>query len=145
MFGAYTFKLAKDENNSSDGLSMLIKLRKHNIMPHFTPACSDKVVYTTVDEAHSGSADDVGALLAKLKKDLCIGGYGYLKYVIIGGDQQTYSTMKNLSVKYSDHYEWMYPRPVGRGGCTCTPLSDRNLQTTACKMVHFFKVAGHPL
>ena len=37
-------------------------------MPHFTPACSDKVVYTTVDEAHSGSADDVGAFLAQIKK-----------------------------------------------------------------------------
>ena len=34
-------------------------------MPHFTPESSDKVVYTTVDEAHSGSADDVGAFLAK--------------------------------------------------------------------------------
>ena len=66
MFDAYTFKLAKDENNSSDGPSMLTILQKH--MPHFTPACSDKVVYTTVDEAHSGSADEVGALLAILKK-----------------------------------------------------------------------------
>ena len=26
-----------------------------------------------------------------------------------------------------------------------TPLSDRNLQTTACKMVRFFKVVDHPL
>ena len=36
-------------------------------------------------------------------------------------------------------------RPVGRGGaggCTCTPLSDGNLQTTACKRVHFFKVVA---
>ena len=84
-------------------------------MPHFTPEyysdkCSDKVVYTTVDQAHSGSVD-VGAFLGKLiKKDLCIGFDGYPKYVIIG--EQTYSIMKNLKVKYySDHYDWMYPVP----------------------------------
>ena len=34
-----------------------------------------------------------------------------IKYTIVGGDQQTYSIMKNLEVKYSDHYEWMYPVP----------------------------------
>ena len=33
----------------------------------------DKVVYTTVDDAHSGSLDDVGIFLAKLKKDVRIG------------------------------------------------------------------------
>ena len=53
-------------------------------MPHFTPECSDKVVYTTVDEAHSGPADDMGAFLGKLKKDLCIGVDGYPKYRIAG-------------------------------------------------------------
>ena len=42
---------------------------------------------------------------------MCIGVDGYPKYVIIGGDQQTYSIMKNLKIKYSDHYEWMYPVP----------------------------------
>ena len=74
---------------------MLTKLQKY--VPHFTPACTDKVVYTTVDEAHSGSADGVGTFLAKLKKDLCMSGDGFKKYVIIG-DQQTYSIMKTLKV-----------------------------------------------
>ena len=102
--------MVKDQsNNSSNDPSLLTKLQQH--MPHFTPECSDKIVYTTVDEAHSGSVDDVGAFLAKLKKDLCIGVTGYPQYVIIGGDQQTYSIMKNLKVKYGDHYEWLYPVP----------------------------------
>ena len=80
-------------------------------MPHFTLKTSDTIVYTTVDEAHSSSADDVGAFLAKLKKDMCIDTDGYPKYAIVGGDQQTYSIMKNLKVKHSDNYEWMYPVP----------------------------------
>ena len=109
-FGRCTFKVAKDEtNNSPNGPSLLTKLQQH--MPHFTPECLDKIVYTTVDEAHSGPADDVGAFLAKLKKDMCIGMEGYPKYVIIGGDQQTYSIMENLKIKYGDHYEWLYPVP----------------------------------
>ena len=58
-------------------------------MPHWTPEGSDKVVYTTVDEAHSGSADDVSSYLFTLKKDLHIGEDGYPKYILLGGDQQT--------------------------------------------------------
>lgn len=69
------------------------------------------MVYTTVDEAHSGSIHDVGNFLSKLKQDLCIGKEGYPNYVVLGGDQQTYAHMKNLKGKYSDHYEWMYPVP----------------------------------
>ena len=63
-------------------------------MPHFTPMAPDKVVYTTVDEAHSGSLEDVGKFLAKLKKDVHIGETGYPKYVVLGGDQQTYAHVK---------------------------------------------------
>ena len=58
-FVIYTLKLAKDENSFPDGASLLTKLQKH--MPHFTPDCLDKVVYITVDEVHSGSADNVVA------------------------------------------------------------------------------------
>ena len=95
-------------------------------MPHFTPECSDKVVYTTVDEGHSGSGDDMGAFLDKLKKNLRIGVDGYPKYVIIGGDQQTYSITKNLKVKYSDHYDWMYPVP-----------GDWHLMKTAAEVIKY--------
>ena len=38
-------------------------------MPHWTSEDGDKVVYTTVDEAHSGSVDDVSSFLLTLKKD----------------------------------------------------------------------------
>ena len=80
-------------------------------MPHWTPEGSDKVVYATVDEAHSGSADDVSSYLFTLKKDLHIGEDGYPKYILLGGDQQTYAIMKNLKSKYPDQYEWLYPVP----------------------------------
>ena len=65
-------------------------------MPHWTLEGSDKVVHATVSEAHSGSADDVSSYLFELRKDLHIGEDGYPKYVLLGGDQQTYTIMKNL-------------------------------------------------
>ena len=80
-------------------------------MPHWTTKCSDKVVYATVSEAHSGSTDDVGSYLFELKRDLHIGEAGYPKYVLMGGDQQTYVIMKNLKIKYPDQYAWLYPIP----------------------------------
>ena len=58
-------------------------------MPHWTPDGSDKVVYTTVTKAHSGSVDDVSSYLFELRKDLHIGESGYPNYVLVGGDQQT--------------------------------------------------------
>ena len=78
-------------------------------MPHWTSERSDKVVYATVCEAHSGSADDVGSYLFKLRKDLHIGEDGCPKYVLMGGDQQTYAIMKVS--KYPDQYDWVYPVP----------------------------------
>ena len=39
-------------------------------MPHWTPDKSGTVVYATVSEAHSGSADDVSSYLFKLRKHL---------------------------------------------------------------------------
>ena len=45
----------------------------------------------TVSEAHSESADDVGSYL---RRDKHIGKAGYPKYVLIGGEQQTYAIMK---------------------------------------------------
>ena len=39
---------------------LLDKLQKH--MPNWTPKVPDMVVYTTVDEAHSSSIQDVGEI-----------------------------------------------------------------------------------
>ena len=76
----------KDDSNFEkvQDLPLLDKLQEH--MSNWTPEAADKVVYTTVDEAHSGSVHDVGKFLSKLKEDLCIGKDGYPSYVIIGGD-----------------------------------------------------------
>ena len=73
---------------------LLYKLHDH--MDHNTPNPSDKVVYTTVDEAHSSSIDDIGKFLTKLKAELRIGEPGFPEYIILGGDQQTYAHVKNL-------------------------------------------------
>ena len=64
-----------------------------------------------MSETHSGSADDVGSYLFELRRDLHIGEAGYPKYVLMGGDQQTYAIMKNLKSKYPDQYDWLYPVP----------------------------------
>ena len=87
-------------------MPLLSKLEK--LMPHWIPEDSDKVVYATVNEAHSGSGDDVTSYLSELRKDL---QGGYPKYVLMGGDQQTYAIMKNLKSKYPDQYDWLYPVP----------------------------------
>ena len=84
---------------------LLSNLKKH--MQHWTSETGDKIVYTMVDEAHSSSVDDVSSFLLKLKKGLHIGTNGYPKYVLVGGDQQTYAHMKNLKLKYPDHYDWL--------------------------------------
>ena len=102
-----TYKACKISDDADKPL--LTKLE--NLMPHWTPNTSDKVVYTTVSEAHSGSADDVGSYLYQLRKDLHVGEDGYPKYVLLGGDQQTYAIMKNLKSKYPDQYDWIYPVP----------------------------------
>jgi hypothetical protein len=99
-FNSSTFHVSsaniKDDSNFEkvQDLPLLDKLQKH--MSNWTPEAADKVVYTTVDEAHSGSVHDVGKYLSKLKEDLCIGKDGYSSYVILGGDQQTYAHMKNF-------------------------------------------------
>ena len=89
--------------------SVLIGLQRH--MDNWTPIKSDIVVYTTVEEAYSGSVDDVGKFLVKLKGDLKIGEEGYPKYVVVGGDQQTFAHMSNLKLKFPEHYEWVYAVP----------------------------------
>ena len=82
--------------------------RVDKLMPHWTPEGSDKVVYATVNEAHSGSADDVSSYLFELRTDLHIGEAGYPKYVLLGGDQQTYAIMKILKYKYPEQYDWLF-------------------------------------
>lgn len=55
-------------------------------MPHWTPECKDKIVYTTITEALSSSIADVEAYLTKLKKDLHIGEVNFPAKVVIAGD-----------------------------------------------------------
>ena len=79
-------------------------------MPHWTPEGSDKVVYTTVDEAHSGSADDVSSYLFTLKKDLHIGERDILN-TFSWVEISKHAIIKNLKSKYPDQYKWLYPVP----------------------------------
>ena len=61
-----SFLVLKDEGRDIETTASLVsKLQGH--LPHWTSACNDKIVYTTVVEAHSSSTDDVGTYLAKLK------------------------------------------------------------------------------
>ena len=69
---------------SSDPIQpLLTELEKH--MPQWTPDVGDKIVYTTVDEAHSGSIDDVGSFLLKLKECIleCLTILHMLLFVVI--------------------------------------------------------------
>ena len=76
--------------------------------PYIKP---DAVVYTTVDEGYSGSLDDVGKYLSRLKADLKMGQTGNPTYVVLAGDQQTYAHMTNLKIKYPGYYHWFYTVP----------------------------------
>ena len=80
-------------------------------MPHWTPIKPDTVVYTTIDEGYSGSLDDVGIYLSKLKADLKIGQPGYPSCVVLAGDQQTYAHLTNFKIKYPGYYEWFHTVP----------------------------------
>ena len=87
-----TYKINDSERHEETEQPLLTKLEKH--MQHWTPEGSDKVVYATVTEAHSGSIDNVSSYLYKLMKDLHIGDSDYPKYALVGGDQQTYVIKK---------------------------------------------------
>ena len=121
-FCNYTYT-ASDTNEETD-TPLLSRLEK--LMPHWTTEGSDKVVYATVSEAHSGSADDVSSYLLEFRKDLHIGEVGYPKYVLMGGDQQTYAIMKNLKSKYPDQFDWLYPVP-----------GDWHIMKTAAEVIKF--------
>ena len=113
MFNKSTFDCTlmniKQGNAINSSYKPLIeKLRMS--MPHNTPTPSDKVVFTLVDEAYSGSAEDVGKLV-ELKTELHIGEEGFPAYIIIGGDQQMYAHVKNLKSKHVGYYDWLYPVP----------------------------------
>ena len=82
-------------NFKSTFKTVLEDVKEDNLRPTrpiITSETHDKVVYTTIDEAHSGSVDDVSTFLLKLKRDLRIGKQGYPKYMLIGGDQQDIHT-----------------------------------------------------
>ena len=75
-FGAYTFRVDKDENNSSDCPSLLTKLHNNNII--LILLClilllnvQTRLWYTTVDEACSGLVGSVGKFSAKLIVHWC--------------------------------------------------------------------------
>ena len=77
-------------------------------MPHFTPHTRDAVVYVTTEEAQAATLGNVEGYLISLKRELCIGRDGFpSKVIIIAGDQQTISLMKNLQTKYPSHFNWL--------------------------------------
>ena len=56
-------------------------------MPSFTPAVCDNIVYATVDEVEP-KFGAVKAFVLQVKADLKIGKEGYLRHVVLTGDQQ---------------------------------------------------------
>ena len=64
-------------------------IHKFRMLPYWTPAKSDRIVYTTVEEAQSATVADVEGYLTKLKNDLQIGQDGFPEHDILAGDQQT--------------------------------------------------------
>ena len=89
--------------------SLIVSLRKR--MPTWTPRKADNILYATIEEVYSGSFNDVGKYLVKLKNDLNIGEDGFPRYVVVGGDQQMYAHMSNLKLKYPGRFDWVYPVP----------------------------------
>ena len=80
-------------------------------MPDFTPKKADKVVYANVSSAQASSVNDVSAYLLQLKKDLHIGEPGYPTKCVVCGDQQTYSIVKNLKMKFHNTFSWIEAMP----------------------------------
>jgi hypothetical protein len=78
-------------------------------MPDYTPDVKDTISYATVKEAKSSSINDIAGYLHDLKTDLYIGLPGYPSKVVLAGDQQTYSLVKNLMKKYPDSFDWIIP------------------------------------
>lgn len=78
-------------------------------MPDFTPEKADVVAYATIVSAQASSSQDVERYLIIMKKDLSIGHTGYPKRCVVVGDQQTYSIMKNLKIKVSQHLNGFPP------------------------------------
>ena len=76
-------------------------------MPHYTPHTRDAVVYVTIEEAQAATLSDVDGYLIRMKRELCIGQEGFPSKVIIAGDQQTFSLMKTLQIKYPSHFNWL--------------------------------------
>ena len=80
-------------------------------MPDFTPSKADNIVYVNVSAAQASSVNDVSAYLLQLKQDLHIGESGYPDQCVVCGDQQTYSIVKNLKLKFSNTFSWVLPMP----------------------------------
>ena len=95
-------------NEVDNHTTILLKDLEHK-MPDFTPPTKDIIAYATVKEAKSSSIHDIACYLQDLKTDLKIGEEGYPSKVVLGGDQQTYSLLKNLMKKYPDTFNWIIP------------------------------------
>ena len=83
---------------NSNAKPLLMHLHKN--VPHWTPSHSDSVVNATVDEAHSGTFEQIGDYLSKPKTDLKMGQESYPSYVIVGGDQQINAHMNTVNGNY---------------------------------------------
>jgi hypothetical protein len=98
----------RDKVSSENYQTKLIQDLEHK-MPDFTPDAKDIISYATVKEAKSSSINDIADYLHELKMDLHVGQPGYPSKVVLAGDQQTYSIVKNLLKKYPDTFTWIIP------------------------------------
>ena len=80
-------------------------------MPSYTPKKADTVAYARVANAQASSVEDVANYLIDLKAELHIGEPSYPQKVIICGDQQTYSIVRNLKTKDPELFEWAVVMP----------------------------------
>ena len=60
-----TFQVTLDGTTTNEQTDQPLLSKIEQKMSHWTPESPDNVVYATVDEAHSGSIDDVGSYLVK--------------------------------------------------------------------------------
>ena len=96
-------------NTNEVYLPIMVELRK--FLPHYTPCKADIIIYANVQEAHSANKDDVHKYLNKLKLDLKVGSHTFPSYVLLCGDQQTYSIIVELKRKNPSMFSWFRPLP----------------------------------
>ena len=81
-------------------------------LPYFGPIGEgDDVIYTRIEEAQASSVDDVSSYLKMLKEDFMIGQEGHPNTCVVCGDQQTYSIITNLKMKFPTTFSWIVAVP----------------------------------